>query len=72
MICHNCKKEVILNPVAFMNLDSYKIRGSVLTASECCGTGFVVRMKVSYVVSKYQGEKLEDDWGVELAPKTSI
>jgi len=72
MECPNCKKDLRINPIAYMNLETYNVGGSVLTASECCGAGFTVRMKITYVSTQYQGEKKEDDWGVELTHKIKV
>jgi len=66
MECKKCGKNVVIAENVYRNLESYKVGGSVLAASECCGAGFIVKMNVSYTTTPYEGDKTEDDWGVEL------
>lgn len=51
---------------AYLNLESYKVGGSVMVASECCNTGIILKMNVSYTCTEYTGKQTEDDWGTEL------
>ncbi len=51
---------------AYRNLETYKVGGSVMVASECCNTGYIIKMNVSYTATEYTGDATEDDWGVEL------
>jgi hypothetical protein len=66
MKCKKCKKELILPNRAYINLETYKVGGSVMTASECCNIGYVIKMEISYKITEYTGDKEEDDWGVKL------
>jgi hypothetical protein len=69
MKCENCGKDLIIPSRAYLNLESYNVGGSIMTASDCCGAGYVVKMKVSYQVTKYTGDKTEDEWGTKLTTK---
>ena len=51
---------------AYLNLETYNVGGSVMAASECCNTGYIIKMNISYKVVEYTGTKKEDDWGVKL------
>ena len=66
MKCPKCKKELVLPNRVYANFEFYNVGGSSMVASECCNTGFVVKMKVKYKITKYTGDKQEDDWGVKL------
>ena len=66
MKCPKCKKELVISGKAFINLESYNVGGIVLVASICCNRPFLVKMKVSYDVTEYTGDKKEDDWGVKF------
>lgn len=66
MKCKKCGKRLVLPSRAYLNLESYNVGGSVMVASECCNTGYIIKMNVSYAVTEYTGEATEDDWGVEL------
>lgn len=45
------KKEPILNPIPYLNVDSNAIPGSVVTGSKKCGQ-LTLRFNVSYVENK--------------------
>ncbi len=67
MKCPLCGKEISIPARAYLNLESYHQGGGVvLAASECCGYGVLVEMKVSFRGSEYTGDRKEDDWGVKL------
>ncbi len=66
MKCTKCGKDLVLPNRAYLNLETYKVGGSVMTASECCNTGYIIKMNVSYKTTEYTGDAKEDDWGVEL------
>jgi len=66
MKCKICKKDVIIPRRAYLNLDTYKVGGSVLIASECCGVGYRIKMNISYSTTLHTGKEIEDDWGTEL------
>lgn len=66
MKCKKCGKELVLPSRAYLNLETYKVGGSVMAASECCNTGYTIKMNISYSVTEYIGNETKDDWGVEL------
>ena len=66
MKCPKCGKELVLPQRAYLNLETYKVGGSVLVASECCNTGFIIKMEISYKTTEYTGDNDEDDWGIKL------
>jgi hypothetical protein len=71
MKCTQCGKDLVLPSKAYLNLETYKVGGAVMVASECCNTGYIIKMEVSYKVTPYTGDATEDDWGVDLSkPKT--
>ena len=37
-----------------------------MAASECCNTGYIIKMNISYKTTEYTGNAEEDDWGVKL------
>lgn len=63
MICKSCGKELILPHTAYMNLETYNVGGRVVASSECCGTGYYIKMNISYTTEPYLGERKTDDWG---------
>jgi len=69
MKCTNCGKNLKLPRKAYLNLEHYNVGGSVLAASECCNTGYIIRMEVNYKITEYTGKKTEDDWGIDLKKK---
>ena len=64
--CDKCGKKIKIPNVAYLNLETYKVGGSVLIASECCKKGYYLKMNVSYSITPYEGSLGEDDWGTEL------
>ena len=67
MKCKNCRKDIIIPRKAYLNLEHYNVGGSILVASECCNTGYTVRMEIGYKITEYTGKKTEDDWGKDLS-----
>lgn len=53
----------------FLNLETYNIRGYALITTECCGTGYLVKMNITYKITLYTGEKETDDWGNKIYNK---
>ena len=70
MECPKCKKDLVLPNKAYLNLETYNVGGIVMVASECCSTGFIIKMNMSYETTEYTGHKKEDDWGVKLRNRT--
>ncbi len=66
MKCKKCGKDVVFPSAAYLNLLTYNVGGSVLSASGCCNKGYVIKMNISYTTTEYLGNMKEDDWGVEL------
>ena len=66
MKCPNCKKELVIPDVVYRNLENYSPGGTKLIASNCCSTGFLVRMNISYTTTLYTGNQTEDEWGTKL------
>jgi hypothetical protein len=66
MECPKCGKSLTIAGNVYRNLESYGVGRSALTASECCGAGFIVKMNVSYTTTPYEGDKTEDDWGHKI------
>jgi len=66
MECPKCKKELVISDRVYRNLETYSVGGAKLIASECCNSGFIVKMKVSYQITEYTGEREEDDWGNKI------
>jgi hypothetical protein len=66
MKCTKCGKDLVLPSMAYLNLETYKVGGSVMAASECCNTGYIIKMNISYITTEYTGNAEEDDWGVKL------
>ena len=66
MKCTKCGKDLVLPTRAYLNLETYKVGGSVMAASECCNTGYIIKMNISYKTTEYTGNAEEDDWGVRL------
>jgi hypothetical protein len=66
MKCKKCKKELVIPARAYLNLETYRVGGSCIVASECCGTGYEIQMNISYTTLLYEGAKEEDDWGVKM------
>lgn len=67
MKCPKCKKEVVIPNYAYRNVETYNT--VMLTASECCGTFYIVNRTVQFQVTKYTGDKTTDDWGINLNKK---
>ncbi len=68
MKCKLCKKNVIIPQRSYLYLDTYNVGGSCVVASECCGAGYEIEMKVSYKTMPYKGNKTIDDWGDKMKP----
>lgn len=64
MECPKCKKELQINDRVFMNIETYG--NSAVTISECCGSAFNVKRKISFQIDEYKGNKTKDDWGIEI------
>jgi len=64
MKCPHCEKELRINEVVYLNLESY--RGSVIAATNCCGKGVRVSDVVRVRVSPYTGDDTEDSWGIPI------
>ena len=64
--CKKCGKKLVLPARAYLNLERYKVGGSVMVASECCNSGYIVKMNVSYSTTEYEGSATEDDWGIPI------
>lgn len=62
--CPHCKGELRVPPRAENNV--YHYGGSALTVTDCCAKPVTVRRVVSYAIEAYDGNKTEDDWGVEF------
>jgi hypothetical protein len=62
--CPHCGEELKIAPRVVYNVDCYN--KSVVGATECCSKLVNVRPVRSVVVTKYTGEKTEDDWGVSV------
>lgn len=69
MKCKNCKKNVIIPEKAYLNLESYNVGGRCVVASDCCGTGYEIKMVVAYETKPYKGAKEIDDWGKKMYNK---
>ncbi len=61
MICPHCKKDLTLNNPVLYNAEAY--HNSVLGVTLCCGRGVMVIPKMTFKITKYTGEKRQDDWG---------
>ena len=72
MECPNCKKELKIPNSVYRNLETYSVGGSKLIASECCKTGFIVKMKVSYQITEYTGDLKVDEWGNDIILKNEL
>ena len=66
MKCTKCGKDLVLPSRAYLNLETYNVGRSVMVASECCSTGYIIKMNISYKITEYTGDAEEDDWGVKL------
>jgi len=66
MKCKKCGKDLVLPERAYVNLETYNVGGFALAASECCNTGYVIKMDIRYKVTEYTGSRKEDDWGIKL------
>lgn len=62
--CPVCESSLKVPEKAYINLESYKVGGSVVVRTECCDHLINVRMNVSYEHTEYNGIKTEDDWGM--------
>ena len=69
MKCVNCKKKLIIPDFVFLNLETYNTNGCALITTECCGTGYLVKMNTTYKITLYTGEKETDDWGNKIYNK---
>lgn len=68
--CPHCKGTVNVGTVPYSWLDrGYGV--SCVATTSCCGHAVVIRSKVSYVISAYEGSATEDDWGSEILPLES-
>ena len=70
MECPNCKKELKIPNRVYRNLEAYSVGGQALSISECCGAGFIVKMKVSYQITEYTGSQTDDEWGNKIKSTT--
>lgn len=68
MECPRCKKDIHFKERVYLNLETYKVGGSVLAVSNCCNAPFIVKMNVSYKVTPYTGNETEDEWGIKMKP----
>ena len=66
MKCINCKKELVISDIPYLNLESYNVGGSCLTSSQCCNTGYILKMNITYKLTPYTGDETEDDWGNKI------
>lgn len=66
MKCPNCKKDIVIPTKAYLNLETYNVGGSVLVATNCCNFGVNIKKKISYEITPYIGNKIEDDWGNKI------
>ena len=71
MKCPKCKKDLIIPRRAYLNLESYNVGGTILVASDCCESPFLIKMKISYVTTEYTRDKTEDDWGTKFKHSTN-
>lgn len=67
--CKYCGKPLIIPGRAYLNLESYRVGGSVNVTSECCEGAYTIQMNVSYTITQYEGKKNTDDWGVKYKNK---
>ena len=63
MQCLYCEKELVIPINSQLNMDNY--HNSCVTIIECCEELISVIPITSYKVTKYIGDKTEDDWGRE-------
>lgn len=64
MKCPYCNKDLIIPPNVYLNVESYG--NSVLSITECCKKGVMVRPNVGFIIDKYNGVRKEDDWGNKI------
>jgi hypothetical protein len=65
MKCPHCNEECKIPVKAEHNVMGYDC--AVIVATECCGKGVRFSAVRSYKLSAYEGNKTNDDWGVEFS-----
>lgn len=62
--CPHCGGDPEIDDVVEANIERYRDLAYTV-AAKCCGRGIVLRprVKVSYTLGKYTGDRTTDDWG---------
>lgn len=66
--CIHCHETLNIDEAVFRNVETYG--RPALVSTKCCKNGIVISRNVSFSVSRYCGERTEDDWGSEIKPLT--
>lgn len=64
MNCTHCNKPLKIPNRVYYNCDTYD--ETCVSVTNCCGKMVVVRPVRTYNISKYTGDRTEDDWGVPV------
>lgn len=70
MKCPHCNNELKVDTVVYMNADIYQRTNIIVT--KCCGNPVYITPIRKYEVTKYKGDRTEDDWGNDIKQNKTV